>query len=385
MWAAILLIGAWKFGVVIALLIIGVLITLHEFGHWLIARRFGIEVPVFAVGFGRRDQAHIIGRLWGTEFQIRPFPLGGFISPEPRSFETASIKARAATLAAGPLMNLLIPVVLFFLLFAASGVPRVDGMKDVFVSGLSDTVTIAEQRGIEIGDIILAVNGTAIERPAQVVDGLADNKLKPVTLTLENAGQRKIVDVVPNADGKIGIQMAYHVNRTIEQVGALDAAFYAVSETAGMVKSTVSMYGDLLTGKNLNQLSSIVGIVAEGSKQVNSGFIEAVYFTAMLSIALAILNALPLPGLDGGQLLLLGIEKYRGKPLSPVTQGKLTVAVIVFFVALSFYALYNDFVWLLGSFWAVPATVATLCLVFCMVLPLINSYRLRNSKPHGKP
>lgn len=383
--AALLLLSVWKFGAIVALFIIGVLITLHEFGHWLIARRFGIEVPIFAVGFGRRDHARVIGRLWGTEFQIRPFPLGGFISPEPRSYETASIGARAATLAAGPLTNLLIPLVLFFFLFAFNGVPRVDGIKDVFVSSLSDTVAIAGQSGIESGDIVLALNGAAIERPEQIINGLADSKLKPVTLTLDHAGEKKNVDVVPNSDGKIGIQLAYHVHRSVEQVGPLDAAFYALSETTGMVKSTISMYGDLLTGKNLNQLSSIVGIVAQGSKQISYGWINAVYFMAMLSIALAILNALPLPGLDGGQLLLLAVEKYRGKPVSAVTQGKLTAAVIVFLIALSFYALYNDFVWLLGSFWAVPATVFTFCLAFYLLLPILNAYRVRRSQPPGKP
>lgn len=373
----LLILSFFMFGAIIALLIIGLLITLHEFGHWLVARRAGIEVPIFSVGFGRADQARILGSFCGTEFQIRPFPLGGFVAPEPSSYQRASIGARAAVLAAGPLMNLFIAVLLFFLLFAGHGVPRVDGIKDVYVGGLSETVLIAAQNGIAPGDIILSVNGAPINKAEQVSAALAENRLKAVRLTLERDGSRRNVDVVPNQQGQIGIQIAHHLQRSLKQVTLSEAAFYAIAESTGMIKSTLASYGDLITGKNLDQLSSIVGIVAEGGKQVDAGMIEAVYFTSMLSIALAILNALPLPGLDGGQLFLLAIERYRGKPLSAATQGKMVAAVVVALVGLTLYALYNDFVWLLGEFWAVPAYVLTLCLVFYALLPFLNRFRQR--------
>jgi len=382
--AALLILSFWMSGAIIALLIIGLLITLHEFGHWLVARRAGIDVPIFSVGFGRADQARVLGKFCGTEFQVRPFPLGGFVAPEPSSYQRASIGARAAVLAAGPLMNLFIAALLFFCLFVGRGVPRIEGIKDVYVGGLSETISIAAQNGIAAGDIILSVNGAPIEKPEQVSQALAENRLKAVSLTLERDGTRKIVDVVPNEDGKIGIQMAYHLQRSLKQVTWVEAAFYALAETTGMIKSTLASYGDLIAGKNLDQLSSIVGIVAEGGKQVDAGMIEAVYFTSMLSIALAILNALPLPGLDGGQLFLLAIERYRGKPLSAAAQGKMVAAVVVALVGLTFYALYNDFVWLLGEFWAVPAYVLTLCLVFYALLPFLNKFRQRFAQPRDK-
>lgn len=377
--AVILLLSIWLFGVIMTILILGILITLHEFGHWLMARRSGIEVPIFSVGFGRADQSRVLGRLWGTEFQLRPFPFGGFIAPDPESFALASFGARAATLAAGPLMNLFIPVVLFFFLFAFKGIPVDGGIKDVYVGGVSDTVLIAKQSGLKTGDIILSLNGEAIEKPEQVVRGLEERKLQAVTLVVSRDGKREIFDVVPGADGKIGIHVGVHLLQGSKDVGLLESAFHAVAETGAMVKKTLSMYGSLLHGKDLNQLSSIVGIVAVGSEQVNTGLVASVYFTAMLSIALAILNLLPLPGLDGGQLALLALEKMRGRPLSASVQGKLIFAVVVFFVGLTFYALYNDFVWLLGEFWAVPAEVISVCALFYVLLPVIQRLRAARS------
>lgn len=377
--AVILLLSIWLFGVIMTILILGILITLHEFGHWLIARRSGIEVPIFSVGFGRADQARVLGRFWDTEFQVRPFPFGGFIAPDPESFARASFGARAATLAGGPLINLFIPVVLFFFLFAFKGIPVDGGIKDVYVGSVSDTVLIAKQSGLRPGDILLSLNGEAIDKPEQVVRGLEEHKLQAVTLVVSRDGKREIFDIVPGADGKIGIHVGAHVLKGIKNVGLLEAAFHAVAETGVMVKKTLSMYGSLLHGKDLNQLSSIVGIVAVGSEQVNTGLIASVHFTSMLSIALAILNFLPLPGLDGGQLVLLGLEKMRGRPLSASVQGKLIFAVVVFFVGLTFYALYNDFVWLLGEFWAVPAEVISICALFYVLLPVIQKLRAAKS------
>jgi len=377
--AVILLLSIWLFGVIMTILILSILITLHELGHWLIARCSGIKVPIFSVGFGRADQSRVLGRLWGTEFQLRPFPFGGFIAPDPESFACASFGARASTLAAGPLMNLFIPVVLFFFLFAFKGIPVDGGIKDVYVSGVSNTVLVAQQSGLKTGDILVSLNGVAIEKPEQLVRGLEESKLQAVTLVVSRDGKREIFDVVPGADGKIGIHVGIHLLQANKNVGLREAAYHAVAETSGMVKKTLSMYGSLLHGKDLNQLSSIVGIVAVGSEQVNNGLIASVYFTSMLSVALAILNLLPLPGLDGGQLALLALEKMRGRPLSASVQGKMIAAVVVFFIGLTFFALYNDFVWLLGEFWAVPAEVISVCALFYFLLPVMQKLRAANS------
>jgi regulator of sigma E protease len=372
------IISAKIFGLVSTLLILSALITLHEFGHWIIARISGIAVPVFSVGLGSANQVKVMGRAFGTEFQLRPFPVGGFIKPDDQSFARASFAGRAATLAAGPAMNLLVPVVLFFLLFVMKGIPDI-AVKDVYLAELSSSVSTAATAGLEKGDIILAVEGVEIERPEQVVRLMDEHKLQTVNLFVNHLGQTKIVTLVPNSDGKIGIVLAVHTEQVFKEVSTGGAVVEAFSQTASLTEQTLAMYGQLFQGENLSHVSSVVGIVSEGGKQVNSGLVASISFAAMLSIALAVLNLLPLPILDGGQLVLLALERYRGRPLSATVSGYLVGATVVFFIGLFFLALYNDLLAMVGSFWAVPFMVAAFCALFYFSLPFLARFRASKS------
>lgn len=221
------IISAKIFGLVSTLLILSALITLHEFGHWIVARIAGIDVPVFSVGLGSANQVKVMGRAFGTEFQLRPFPLGGFIKPEDQSFAHASFAGRAATLAAGPAMNLLVPVVLFFLLFVMKGVPDI-AVKDVYLADLSSNVSTAATAGLEKGDIILAVEGVEIEKPEQVVRLMDEHKLQTVNLLVNHLGQTKTVTLVPNSEGKIGIVLGCILSKYSKRL-ALAARFSRLS------------------------------------------------------------------------------------------------------------------------------------------------------------
>ncbi len=372
------IISAKIFGLVSTLLILSALITLHEFGHWIIARMSGIAVPVFSVGLGSANQVKVLGRAFGTEFQLRPFPVGGFIKPDDQSFARASFAGRAATLAAGPAMNLLVPVVLFFLLFVMKGVPDV-AVKDVYLADLSSSVSTAATAGLEKGDIVLAVEGVEIEKPEQIVRLMDEHKLQTVNLLVNHLGQTKTVTLVPNSDGKIGIVLGVHTEQVFKEVSTAGAVVESFSQTASLTEQTLAMYGQLFQGENLSHVSSVVGIVSEGGKQVNSGLIAGVSFAAMLSIALAVLNLLPLPILDGGQLVLLALERYRGRPLSAAVSGYLVGATVVFFIGLFFLALYNDLLAMVGSFWAVPFMVAAFCALFYFSLPFLARFRASKS------
>lgn len=367
------IVSAKIFGMVSTLLILSALITLHEFGHWIVARISGIDVPVFSVGLGRAEQVKVMGRAFGTEFQLRPFPVGGFIKPDDQSFARASFAGRAATLAAGPAMNLLVPIVLFFALFVMKGVPDI-AVKDVYLADLSSSVSTAATAGLEKGDIILAVEGVEIEKPEQIVRLMEEHKLQTVNLLVNHLGQTKTISLVPNSDGKIGIVLGVHTEQVFKEVSTSAAVAEAFSQTASLTEQTLAMYGQLFEGDNLSHVSSVVGIVSEGGKQVNGGLVAGVSFTAMLSIALAVLNLLPLPILDGGQLVLLALERFRGRPLSAAVSSYLVVLTVVFFVGLFFLALYNDLLALVGSFWTVPFMVAAFCALFYFSLPLLARF-----------
>lgn len=366
------------FGMVATLLILSAWITLHEFGHWIVARISGIDVPVFSVGLGSASQVKVMGRAFGTEFQLRPFPVGGFIKPDEKSFASASFTGRAATLAAGPAMNLLIPVVLFFLLFAIKGVPDM-AVKDVYLADLSSSVSTAAAAGLEKGDIFLAVEGVEIEKPEQIVRIMEEHKLQTVTLIVNHLGQTKTVTLVPNSEGKIGIAIGVHAEQVFKEVSTGRAVIEAFSETASLTEQTLAMYGQLFHGENLDHVSSVVGIVSEGGKQVNSGLVASISFAGMLSIALAVLNLIPLPILDGGQLVLLALERYRGRPLSAPVYGYLVAATVLFLIGLFFLALYNDLLVMVGDFWAVPIVVVALCALFYYSLPFLAKLRASKS------
>lgn len=372
------IVSAKIFGMVSTLLILSALITLHEFGHWMVARISGIDVPIFSVGLGSANQVKVMGRAFGTEFQLRPFPVGGFIKPDDQSFARASFTGRAATLAAGPAMNLLIPVVLFFLLFAIKGVPEMT-VKDVYLSDLSSSVSTAAAAGLEKGDIFLAVEGVAIEKPEQIVRIMEEHKLQTVALLVNHLGQTKTITLVPNSEGKIGIAIGVHAEQVFKEVSSGRAAIEAFSQTASLTEQTLGMYGQLFQGENLDHVSSVVGIVSEGGKQVNGGLVAGISFAAMLSIALAVLNLIPLPILDGGQLVLLALERYRGRPLSDTVRGYLIAATVVFFIGLFFLALYNDLLVMVGNFWAVPLVVLALCALFYYSLPFLAKLRASKS------
>lgn len=372
------IVSAKIFGMVSTLLILSALITLHEFGHWMVARISGIDVPIFSVGLGSANQVKVMGRAFGTEFQLRPFPVGGFIKPDDQSFARASFTGRAATLAAGPAMNLLIPVVLFFLLFAIKGVPEM-AVKDVYLSDLSSSVSTAAAAGLEKGDIFLAVEGVAIEKPEQIVRIMEEHKLQTVALLVNHLGQTKTITLVPNSEGKIGIAIGVHAEQVFKEVSSGRAAIEAFSQTATLTEQTLGMYGQLFQGENLDHVSSVVGIVSEGGKQVNGGLVAGISFAAMLSIALAVLNLIPLPILDGGQLVLLALERYRGRPLSDTVRGYLIAATVVFFIGLFFLALYNDLLVMVGNFWAVPLVVLALCALFYYSLPFLAKLRASKS------
>jgi regulator of sigma E protease len=338
------------FGAVTTLMVLAVLITLHEFGHWLVGRVFGITIPVFSVGFGTAASANRLFHFWGTEFQRRPFPLGGFVQLEPDSWRQASLLGRAAMLAAGPLMNLLIPVVLFFAFFTFQGVPVPGPVKDTFVAQLSETNTRAKEAGLRAGDIVLSVGGAKVESPEQAVRTITERKTQPTAISVRRGAETLAISVTPDENGKIGVVISAHFDYTTRDVSAFEGAKLAVATTARLVQQTLTGWARLLYhGEGLSQVQSIVGIIASGAQSVNSGILDGVYFAAAVSIALAIFNFLPLPGLDGGQLALLGLERMRGRPLGARCQRFLIQGAVVLLLALFAFALYNDLARILGQ------------------------------------
>lgn len=328
------------------------LIVAHEFGHWFVARLLGFEVSTFSIGFGK--PALKFGRLWGTDFQVTPWLLGGYVSINPTdpTFQRSKVWKRAAVMAAGVTMNTLLAICIAFWMFAGIGEPRTQ-WDSVTVKEFSPTVTAARDAGVNVDDQFVAIDGKPVREPADVRKHIQSRQGSgPVTITVKRNGATLDVRVTPNQDGLVGIVPGgtYHTEHT--PLSVKDAAARSLSMTADGAYRTVEWIAVKLKlapkppelPDEAMELHGIVAIAQVGANAVDQGMFQFLLILWMLNINLAVFNLLPLPVLDGGHLVFLGIEKLRGKPVSTELQGRLMTIFGYLLFGLMIYAVANDFI-----------------------------------------
>lgn len=350
---------------------LALLIIVHEFGHWLAAQMLGFKTPIFSIGFGK--PYFVLGNWRNTEFRITPWLLGGYVALpemgdessakefmkanglEPQGFvyQRKAIWKRAVVAVAGVTMNIVLAVVLLFGLFATQGVPTQEAVPNTVVIYNVDatTVTIARDAGLQGGDRVVSIDGRTVATVDDVRNGLSAKPSQPVVVVVERTGQNVNVTLTPTADGKIGVAMGPQVRQTFKEVSVGEAAKLSVAGTyngvTGILHGLGMMVGIVEKPANLpdgaTDVHAIVGIVQYGADMFAQGFAPFVMFLVMISLNLAVFNLLPIPILDGGHLVFLALEKVRGRPLSPQTQGLLYTVFFFLFMALLALGLYNDF------------------------------------------
>ncbi|MCX7594659.1 MAG: RIP metalloprotease RseP [Fischerella sp.] len=318
-----------------AIAVLAVLILVHELGHFIAARSQGIHVNRFSLGFGP-----IIWKYQGTEteYAVRAFPLGGFVGfpdddpdsdippDDPNLLRNRPILGRAIVISAGVIANLIFA---YFLLVAQAnlvGITQVNPQPGVVIQQLApDVSSVASQAGIQPKDIILAANnrkfGTSEKEIENLREIIRNNAGNPIQLEIARGDQKLFLTVTPEAKqngGSIGVQLSPNVKverrRTSNPVEALKIG---ASEFQRIVNLTFQGFKQLITnfGETANQVAGPVKIVEIGASIAQNDIGSLFYFGALISINLAIINILPLPALDGGQLAFLLIEGLRGKPL----------------------------------------------------------------------
>lgn len=327
------------------LLLLGPLITLHELGHYLVGRWFGVKAEAFSVGFGK-EIAGFTDRA-GTRWRLSALPLGGYVQfkgdmdpasapnpdapAEPGSFQTAALWKRALIVAAGPVTNLLIAVAIFAAFFMIFGHPRIAGEVDSRTIGEFAEDSAARAAGMELGDTIVAIDGAAIEDFDDVRDGVALYPGRTMTFTLDRDGQQidipvttKRVEVTDNFGnesviGRIGV--APEGGRyELEQVGLLEAIPLAIERCWDLVGMMITGIQQILTGeRSIKELGGPVKIAKYSGEQLSLGLTAFVSFAALISLNLAFINFLPIPALDGGHLAFYAAEAVRRKPVGPRT------------------------------------------------------------------
>jgi regulator of sigma E protease len=347
----------------IFLLILGLVITIHEFGHFIVAKRLGVRVEKFSFGFGKRI---LTKKKNGTEYSISLIPLGGYVKlagdsleefkNNPDEYLSKKPSQRAQIIFCGPLLNYILGFLCFWLIFFV-GYPTLTTK----VGGLMDGFG-AKDAGIQVGDKIIAVDGKKVDfwedlqmaiqakkaATRVLLSVLRDNKeyaieVKIKEKQLDNAlGQKRNV-------GLIGITPKDEIVKV--KHGFLKSFVLGINKTLDLTVMTYKALWRMITGK-LSMRESItgpLGIFYITSKAVNLGIVALLHLVAVLSVSLCIFNLLPLPVLDGGHIVLLAIEKIRGRQLGIKAERVITQVGFTLIVSLAIFATYNDMLRLFGD------------------------------------
>jgi regulator of sigma E protease len=430
-------------GIIAVVLGLGLMVLIHEFGHFVVARLFGVRVDVFSFGLGPR----LFGVKRGaTDYRLSAFPVGGYVrmagenpgderTGDPDEFLSKKRWQRMFIVLAGPTTNLLLAIVLTAGLFIYGGEQPTYADKPVVIAGVmkdspaqeggiqagdrivsfagapnptwdrialelalsapgrsvpvvvdrqdqrislsvksdvqpfsvlgypSEPVLVgglvtgaaAEGAGLMAGDAILAANGQTIESPYQLSEFIQKNGGQSIELEIARNGQQRKINLQPAwgdpGDGKarwlIGINYRF---ATIERRYSVPTAVVKASQFHVILGSKMlNMIGQLFTGRaSMKQLQGPLGIVQESSKAAKRGFADLISFMALVSLNLGVLNLLPIPILDGGHIVMLGIEGALRKDLSLKVKERILTTGMVLLLAVFLFVTFNDITRLLG-------------------------------------
>ncbi len=344
------------------IVVLGVLIFVHELGHFLLAKLFGVRVLKFSLGFGPRLFGKVIGE---TEYVVSAFPLGGYVkmfgeNPDEQNVDAAeqqvsfahkSVWKRFCIVLAGPLFNLLFAVALFFALFVLIGVPRAI---DTTRIGKVSEGSPAFLAGIKPGDMVVRINEAEIKVWDDVLRGVKDSAGKPLAMVIRRGQQDITLQVVPKEDGvknvfgeeverrfMIGIVKDDQVSYV--RVGVLQAFKDACAQTWMYISLTVLGFIKIIQRViPASEMGGPILIAQIAGEQMKAGWINLCYFMGLLSVNLGILNLLPIPVLDGGHLVFLTLEGLRRKPIHERIQIIAQQVGIALLGALMLFVFYND-------------------------------------------
>lgn len=337
--------------VIAALILLSLLVTVHEFGHFGMGRLLRFRIDEFAIGMGPK----VFGREKnGTLYSLRALPIGGMCrfygedeaADSGLSFHAQKPWKRFLAVFAGPITNLIFTFILSVIFLMAFG-----GFEYIpTVQSLSTDVTKAAEVGMAPGDVLYAVDGVVIENAEDTID-MIRNASNNAVITVQRGNvliDLQFQDIYDEALGYnllgINLTMQRKTYGFFTSIGkAFPFVFDIISETfkgiAGMFKNGVQQ-GDVM---------GVVGTVAVISYAVRSNFEVVMYFAILLSISLAIFNLLPIPALDGGRLVFIVVEMIRGKPISPEKEGMVHFIGFILLMGLVLLITFSDIRMLIGG------------------------------------
>ncbi|MBP3427287.1 MAG: site-2 protease family protein [Clostridia bacterium] len=330
--------------VFLAILLLGILIIAHEFGHFIAARLCGIDVVEFSMGMGplllkKKDRK-------GTQFSVRLLPIGGYCQfrgedeegDDPRAFGRQKVWKRFVTVLSGPAMNFLIAVLVIVVYLSAMGIQTI-------VPKAAQLEENAMQAGMMIGDEIIAVNGDAVTDTNMIAEAIGASGGNPVEIAVRRGGQELTLMIEPfydEAENRYRIGITFDQER--QRISLLESVPFSISYNIESVKMIVDTLRNLIfKGEGTDQVTGVVGTVYVIQDVTRQGGVD-IYLSllAMISVNLGVMNLLPIPGLDGSRLLFLAVEAVRRKPVKPEIEGAIHAAGFVLLMALTVLLTYQD-------------------------------------------
>jgi len=345
--------------IVATAIVLGILVFVHELGHFLLAKKLGVGILKFSLGFGPK----LIGRKIGeTEYQIAVFPLGGFVKPlgeDPkeeikeedrhRSLSAQPIWKRALIVGAGPFFNFFLAAVIFSTI-NLFGIPYYPAKIGEVSPGLP-----AEQAGLKKGDVILSIDGEEVTKWDDLSQIIRNSEGKELSLKLKRDTETLEIKVTPKSSTQknlfgeevhvfvIGITPFDEI--LVEKAGPFKAVGKGLSQTWFGIKLTVvsiiKLIERVIPAKTIGGPILIAQMAGEQAKR---GLLSLALFMAILSINLGVINLFPIPILDGGHFLFLSLEAILRKPISIKKMEIAQQVGLIFIILLMLFAFYNDFI-----------------------------------------
>lgn len=366
--------------ILLAMLIFGVIIIIHELGHFLLARINGVEVTEFSIGMGPRIitlvktdkglkvKLFVSNRVFETsegwegktKYSIKILPFGGScimlgeddVVDSENAFCRKNVYQRMSIVFAGPFFNFILAFVLAIIINSVAGFDK------PIVTSVDDNMPMKEA-GVEVGDEIVKINNTKIVIDREIGSYFMFNPIsenEEFTITLSRDGKEYSVDVAAREDisensEKPVYRLGFGYGSPRQKGTTLDVLKYSVYEVKYWIVTTVKSLGLLVTGKiGKDDISGPVGIVStvgnlveESSEYgISNVVLTLIYFSILLSANLGVMNLLPIPALDGGRLFFQIIEVIRRKPIDPEKEGLVTMIGFIALMALMVFVMFND-------------------------------------------
>lgn len=338
-----------------AIPVFGILVFIHELGHFAVAKFFGIRVHEFALGFGPVLAGFERGE---TRYNWRLVPLGGFVrmagmedgdSEDPRGFGRKSILARSLVIAAGPIMNFVLAALLYAALLVFIGVDQNTNKLGEILAACDTQVagqTLSQPcpaytAGLRSGDVVLSINGIETTDWTGVQKVVTESQGKPLTFMVQRGAEQKSLRVEPIFEGErymVGIRPAARK----ESLGT--ALVQGVAWTAEVSVMWVKGIGMMITRQMQVELSGPVGITRTIAETASHGLANLIQLTAFLSINLGLFNLLPIPALDGSRLVFILVEGIRGRKIDPARENVIHFVGFVILIGLMLVITYKEVV-----------------------------------------